>query len=116
MLAQILLVLVSGLFYSTINNDLNLFLYCVYGGFISIVNALLIKRISYKQQRIKIHNASVGLRIMVISVITRLFLVALLVLIGLRLNFEPLALLIGLGFGQIGLIIDTLRNKVKDGR
>lgn len=111
MLIQTILILVVSLVYLLINKDLNLFLHCVYGGGISALNFLLIKRISNKQQKIKIHNASVGLRIMVVSVISRLILIALLVLIGLRLEFEPFAMLLGLSFGQVGLIIDTLKNK-----
>jgi multisubunit Na+/H+ antiporter MnhE subunit len=111
MFIQTLLIVITSLVYLLINKDLSLFTHCLYGGLISIINALLIKRISHKQQKIKIHNASVGLRIMVVSVITRLTLIALLVLIGLRLDFEPFAILLGFSIGQVGLVIDTLRNK-----
>jgi hypothetical protein len=114
MLIQIGLILSVSVLYSIINKDLGFFLHCLYGGGISIANTLLIKRISKKQQKINIHNAATGLRIMVISVITRLLLVALLVLIGLKLDFHPLAILVSLSVGQVGLIIDTLRNKKRN--
>lgn len=116
MLVQIILVLFSGLVYSTINKDLYLFLYCLYGGLISVMNTLLIRRTSMKQRGLESHNKKVFLGFVVTSVISRLGVVALLVLIGFKINFDPLAILIGLGFGQIGFIIDILRNKAKDGR
>ena len=111
MLIQLALVIFIALIYVVINKDLNLFLYCLYGGFISVSNAWLINRILNKQKKIKIHSANIGLKIMVASVVTRFILVALLVLIGIKLNFEPIAILLGLSFGQIGLVVDTLKNK-----
>lgn len=115
MLLQIVLILLSSFTLLIINNDLNdtlsIFTSCIYGGLASIINSFLINRISKKQEKIKIHNASVGLRIMVVSVVSRFILVALLILIGIRIELQPMALLIGFGVGQFAFIADKLRNK-----
>ena len=51
---------------------------------------------------------------MVISVISRLILIALLVLIGFKLGLEPLALLASFGIAQVGFLIDTIG--IKNGK
>jgi multisubunit Na+/H+ antiporter MnhE subunit len=108
MLLQLLVILATSLFFWLFNGTLA-FVSVLFGGLISMANNFLISHISNKQQTIKPDNTSVGFALLIYSVISRLIVVALLVLLGFKLNLLPLELLVGLIVGQVVLIINKLR-------
>jgi len=108
---QTIFIVLSSFIFWIIENELNIFLGGLYGGMVSLINGFLINRVSKKQQKIKIYDASVGFRIMIVSVVSRLVLVALLILIGFKIELEPTSLLVVFGVGQFALMFGKLRNK-----
>ncbi len=77
----------------------------IYGGFISIANYYLITM----QKNIITKNINTIVFFMVGSVVIRIIVVALLVLIGFKINLLALEIIIGLVAGQIGFLLDKIR-------
>ncbi len=82
-----------------------------YGGIISIINNLLIIRITWRQAHIKPESPSVGFGLLIYSLITRMITVAILIYIGFLINLSSFQMIIGLCIGQVTLVINKLVTK-----
>lgn len=82
----------------------------IYGGMISLVNTFIISR-HIKRQKTGISiTAQASVVMMALSVMMRIATVAALVLIGLMvLNYDAEALIAGLVLGQIGFLLDKVK-------
>ena len=82
----------------------------IYGDMISLVNTAIISRHTKKQNMGVPITAQASVVMMVVSVIMRMSIVVALVLIGLlALNYDAKALIAALVLGQVGFLIDKVK-------
>lgn len=103
---QLVVVTVVSVYFFVLETNLNTGFAAIYGGMISWVNTHLINRHCHKQEALDI-TPQASVRMMAVSIIMRMGLVAALVLIGLGiLGLNANALIIGLVFGLVGFLMD----------
>jgi len=86
------------------------FVPAIYGGVISLANAALVGRHTEKQKRGIPITAQASVVMMVVSVIMRIAIVVALTLIGLlTFKYDAEALIVGLVLGQVGFLIDKVK-------
>lgn len=103
---QLAIILVSVAYFSTIDAGFS----ALYGGLISLINTALVNRHTQKCTNSASIGAQTSVTMMAISVVTRMMMVAGLILIGfLLLELNSKALIFGLVFGLIGFLIDKVK-------
>ena len=84
----------------------------IYGAFVSLSNTLIFNWYTNKQKALVDIDAQKSFRMAINSSVTRTFSLILLALIGLGLlELDPAALCLSMVVGQVGFILDRLRQK-----